>query len=442
MEIRFARAEDTGDIAGLWCEAFPGRRTAADRARMLETGGRYGGLETVLVARDGNGRLAGACKIYRMTQHLAGAALPMMGLAAVAVAPYARRQGLGATLCGAALDEARARGDVLSTLYPFRPSYYERLGWGLVGRLLRHRFRTDSLPAYAEAGDVRPARFPADAEAIVACYGRVARRSNGPLARDRRIWAYRLAGEELGVRPLDEEAAFEGRTGRNRFAVFDRGGVAGYAILRHAPARSPADGVIHVRELIAETEGAYRGLLGHLAAQRDQWPLGLHFARPEERFGDRLEDPRPPRYRASRSLYFPTATRVHGPMLRVLDARGALAARPLFPGGEPDPRTLVLVVDDPQMPANAGPWRVVTTAGGSAAPEVVEPLPAAAPTPDARLETDAPTFARILAGEIAPTAANRLGRARIEEGRAGGAAGEVLDRAFATAEAFWLLDEF
>lgn len=437
MDIRFARTEDVEEIALLWSEAFPGRRTLADRVRMLETGGRYGGLETVLVARDPDGRLAGACKAYRMTQYLAGAALPMMGLAAVAVAPYARRRGLGARLCTVALEEARARGDVLSTLYPFRPSYYERLGWGLVGRLLRHRVRTDALPRYEEAGDVRPARFPADAEAIAACYARVAARSNGPIARDRRIWAYRITGQELGVRPVEEDRAFEGGAGKNRVVVFDRGGIRGYAIVRQAPARSPEQGSLHVRELIAEGEGAYRGLIGHFAAQRDQWPLTLHYARPDELFADRLEDPRPPRYTASRSLYFPTGRVVQGPMLRILDAGAALASRPLFPGGTGREATLAVTASDPQLPANDGTWHLrVGGAAGAAAITVERLAPGAAAPSDARMETDSPTLARILAGEVTPSGAARMGRARVE-GR-----GELLDGAFAVREPFWLLDEF
>lgn len=429
MEIRFAVPDDIGDIAALWADAFPGKRTIADRVRMLETGGRYGGLETVLVTRDAAGRLAGACKIYRMTQVLAGAPMSMMGLAAVAVTPAARRQGIGAALCTAAIEEARARGDVLSTLYPFRPSYYERLGWGLVGHLLRYRFRTAHLPAYDEARHVRRARFPDDADAIAACYDRAARRANGPILRDRRIWAYRLTGEELGVRPVDEDAALaKAGEGKDRVVVCDEGGVTGYALLRMLPGPSPEAGRLHVRELVAESEAAYRALVGHLAAQRDRWPIGVHFARPDERFGDRLEDPRPPAYTPSRSLWFPTATRVEGPMLRLLDVRQVLAGRPF--GGEPGTRFTVAATDR-LVSANQGIFTVVTGRPGEASDVRSSGSPAGP-----RLETDLPTLARILAGDLAPTGAARLGRARLQ----GDA--RLLDRAFAVRQPFCLLDEF
>jgi predicted acetyltransferase len=475
--IRPATAADIEAVAQLWCQAFPGKRTVAERARMLESGGRYGGLETVLVARGGADQLLAACKIYRLTQHIAGIAMPMMGLAAVAVAPAARRQGLGARLCTRAMEAARERGDVISTLYPFRADYYERLGWGLVGELHEYRFRTHELPAYEEGRHVRTARGEGDAEAIAACYARVAARSNGPIARDARIWAYRLAGEELGVRwlapgtgavngpglaggpgparppgpasppgtagppgsawaPEPKGApALPGSSGRRRgrVVVYDRGGVTGYALLSRP--RQDAAGVttIQIREMIAESEEAYRGLLGYLVRNSQRWHVARHTARIEERLGDRLADPRPPAAPSARSLYFPTARVIRGPMLRILNVPGALRMRRYFdadhrPPG--DPVSVEVAVEDEQIEENRGPW-ILRLEGHTARVE-----PGADARADARIRTDAATLARILAGELSPSMAATLGRATTT--------GHVplLDRIFATRERYWLLDEF
>ncbi len=488
LAVRPARESDVHDVAALWLEAFPGNRSLEDRVRMLETGGRYGGLDTVLVARadrerdDARSDLAGACKIYRLDCHVAGVAMPTMGLAAVAVSPSHRRQGLGAHLCTHALRVAVARGDVLSALYPFRPDYYERLGWGLVGELLDHRFHTGALPAYPEANHVRIASDPADADAIAACYARVAARSNGPIRRDRRVWAYRLAGEELGVRPLDpDRSPWSAGTSRRLALLFDDDGVTGYALLRHDPAGARRPATLEVRELVAESERAYRGLLGHIAGQADRWPRGRHFARHEERFGDRLREPRPPGLPGARSLYFPVARVVRGPMLRVLDVPEALRLRTWFdagaeppgpdyaPGGAAEDAVFVISVDDGLLPDNRGPWTVRLRQEGGVGEEsggkggsagnagkdgvaegasgeggvenrgrpyraLVDRSPVSAP--DAALSTDPSTFARIFAGDISPGDAARLGWATLT----GDA--RLLDRAFATRERFWLLDEF
>jgi predicted acetyltransferase len=423
--VRPADRGDIQEVAALWCEAFPGRRTVAERARMLEMGGQYGGLETVLVARAADGSLSGACKIYRMTQRVTGVPMPMMGLAAVAVAPRARRRGLGARLCRHAMEAARTRGDLLSVLYPFRPDFYERLGWGLVGELHEYRFDAASLPRYDEARHVRPARDAADADAIATCYARVARRSNGPIERDRRIWGWRMAGEELGVREPVSEAGVASR--RSGIILFDRDGVTGYAFLRRRGDR------VDVREMVAESEESYRGLLGRIARQADRWALVRHAARIEERLGDRLTDPRPPGSGRARELYFPTARLIRGPMLRLLNVPGALPLRRYFDADPDRPRdeTIVdILLADQQMEANAGLWRLRVLDGAGRVED------SAGPPADVRLETDATTFARIFAGDLAPSDAARLGRATVA-GDCG-----VLDAVFATRERFWLLDEF
>lgn len=408
---------------------------------MLQSGGRYGGLETVLVVRNAAAALVAAAKLYRLEGHIAGAAFPLMGLAAVAVAPSHRRKGLGARLCTEALATAARRGDLLSALYPFHPAYYRKLGWGQVGELHDYRFHTSALPRYPEARHVRPAEGAADGQAIEASYSRVVAGSNGPITRDRRVWAYRLAAQEIGVKPIDDDAGWIPPVDpKLRVVVHDHGGVRGYALLRYVTRRDRAKQVLEVRELVAESESAYRGLLGYLAMQSDRWPAARHFARPEERFGDRLSDPRPPGHQNARSLYFPTARIVRGPMLRLVDVAGALARRPWFdaakgPGGSAPTGgagALRIAVRDAQLPSNSGSWVVRLNGPGPALAVDVDGEERC----EATVSTDASTLARVFAGDIAPTAAARLGAAEVRGDTA------LLDSAFATRERFWLLDEF
>jgi len=143
----------------------------------------------------------------------------------------------------------------------------------------------------------------------------------------------------------------------------------------------------------------------------------------------RLADPRPPDFHPSRALWFPTATALRGPMLRVLDVQAALDARKTWGAEPPREATLEIEVRDEQLPENRGPWHL--TIGEDGAQVRREGGRA-----QARLVTDAPTFAQIYAGELSPSAAAWLGRAEVS--------GEVhlLDRVFHIPEPFWLLDEF
>ncbi len=401
---------------------------------MLEAGGRYGGLDTVLVVEE-DARVIGACKLYRLTQHITGRPLAMMGLAAVAVDPAWRRRGVGAGLCAEAARTGRKRGDAISVLYPFRPDYYARLGWGLVGRLLDYRFSTDALPLYPESANVRLARSERDVRALTQSYARVVARSHGPIERDAGVWAYRLVGEELAVRALDADAVRRTLSDPSRLIlVHDRNGVDGYALLR-SRAVGAAHADLAVRELVTETEPALRGLLGWIASKAERWPNARYRARPEQMFEDRLREPRPPNHRSGSSLYFHTGRVTRGPMLRVLDAPRAFRARAWFDGVRTAPAGGVMDVEvsDVLIPENRGPWRIRFGDDGEAS---VAPTGADPGAASVTVKTDPSTLARLYAGDLDVTGAVRLGVCEAEGDLA------MADAAFSVRETFWLPDEF
>lgn len=408
MPLRAAIPADIQALAELWDQAFPGERTISERARQLELGIPYGGIESVWVLEDA-GRLVGTFKALRFREYIAAAPLAMLGLAAVAVATDARRRGLGRRLCQDAIRVGRERGDLVSALYPFRPDFYHALGWGLTGELHEFCFRADALPDAPARRHVRAATA-ADRAAIADCYARVAARSNGPIARAERAWDHHL--------------------GQTRACVYDDGRTRGYLLARYGRDRAPEARTLHIHELLAEDDVAYGGLLAWIACQRDQWPRVRYQARAAELLALRLRDPRPPGYRPARRLWFPTARVLRGPMIRVLDVAGALAARTRW--GERDHAlTLRIEVQDAEVPENRGPWILEIERTGAHVRRAQGTARA-----HAGLATDAATFAQIYAGELLPSAAARLGRAQIE------GAADAIDRAFRVHEPFWLLDEF
>jgi len=410
-ELVRASRRDIPRLAELWAHAFPGERTVEQRVRQLEAGGVYGGIDDawLLTRQD---RLAGALRLYRLTQYLHGTRLPMMGVAAVAVAPAARRQGLGADLCRQALRLGRARGDVVSVLYPFRPSFYQRLGWGLVGILDSFLFRPRDLPAPASFGRVRLAG-PADRVAVAEVYAQVASASHGLIERTSRIWEQHLAPEDRHLFMLERDER-----------------AAGYLLVRYGHSVTPTERALHIHELVAADDDAYRELLGWIALQADQWPLIRYDALPEERFDILLSDPRLPRFRSARTLWAPVAQRIRGPMLRVLDVPAALASRAGWPQVAPCSFTLRVV--DRELPENEGPWQVVfdgrqVGCGPAGERSKVD------------LELPAAEFAQLYVGELGVTEAVRLGRA---EAAVYGDRLATVDALFHTTRTLRLLDEF
>ena len=67
--------------------------------------------------------------IHPMTLNVRGTVMPMGGITAVATMPAGRRGGRIKALMGTALKQMRDDAQPVSTLYPFKESFYERLGY-------------------------------------------------------------------------------------------------------------------------------------------------------------------------------------------------------------------------------------------------------------------------------------------------------------------------
>jgi predicted acetyltransferase len=100
---------------------FPERQEWEKRIRTRRTTPYYAGFE-------GEKGVAILC-CPRFTQNLRGRSYRMVGFADVSTHPEARRKGYSRALIRHVFEQMRQEGDVLSSLYPFRESFYERLGY-------------------------------------------------------------------------------------------------------------------------------------------------------------------------------------------------------------------------------------------------------------------------------------------------------------------------
>lgn len=105
-----------------------GRSPAADvRERMQENQQFYAEHTTVVAEVDGVA-VADASAVP-MRQNVRGVIYRMAGIAGVATLPQARRRGYASALVTELLGMMRDNGYPVSTLYPFRPSFYGCLGF-------------------------------------------------------------------------------------------------------------------------------------------------------------------------------------------------------------------------------------------------------------------------------------------------------------------------
>ncbi len=410
---RPAKPDEISEVARLQAHSFPvAGRTLAWWQDILANGP-HGGLESLWVGEEA-GRLVAACQLLWLRQWIGGVAIPVMGLGAVAIAPTHRRRGLAGHFLTAGFDHARERGDVASALYPFRASFYERLGYGLAGEAHQYQVPPNLLPDDpAERMRVRLVDGPGDEAAMRAVYAAGAREQSGQIERSERNWRKAWGAEEQAA------VVYRGESGDPE----------GYCIVRYRADLPVTTRYLEVEERMWLTLGAQRGIYAWLSSLGDQWREIAYRAHPEEGFGDRIQEPRLPLLSApSWGLWFPSATLLRGPMFRLLDVPAALDMRTAAPGVE---LTLRLEVEDEQVEENRGPWRLRIESGRMHVER------GSGGAVDASLRIPVKTLSRIYVGAILPWQAFAGGLATVDRPETVTA----LDHAFAVPKP-WMFDRF
>lgn len=95
-------------------------------------------------AFEGDEGVAIAC-CPRLTQNVRGAILKMAGYAAISTDPKYRRKGYVRDLMRFCHERNREEGRVVSCLYPFRESFYERMGYVTFPQQWQAVFKADPL---------------------------------------------------------------------------------------------------------------------------------------------------------------------------------------------------------------------------------------------------------------------------------------------------------
>jgi predicted acetyltransferase len=325
-DIRAIPPEDYAAAQAVTREAFGGPADPVGDARW------FASLDHSypLGAYDG-GRVVSFARVKPYAQWFGGRAVPMGGVASVAVAATHQRRGLARATVAATLPVLREHGFAVSALFPATAPLYRGLGWELAGdhvwldvpgALLRGLGPVDGVT-------LRPATA-GDLPGVLAAYRRLARETNGMLER---------SGPFFDLRP-------ESMLAVDSFLVAEgAGGVEGYAIAERRNAGH--DVAVTAWDVVATTPAAERAVWFALGAGSSTArtvrakalpdPLALLLAEPEVRVHEHLRW-----------------------MLRLVDAPAAVAARG-WPAGL---RAQVdLDVADGQVAGNDGRWRLAVEDG-------------------------------------------------------------------------------
>lgn len=405
LRYRPARRTDVETLAELAYRAY--RVKSIEQRREFYTDHPRFGLRDVRVG-ELDGQIVASLVLYPLLAHVRGQRVPLAGIGSVAVSPEHRRRGVAEALLRATLREMRQRGDGLCGLYPFRGSFYRKLGWGTAEFVHQLAIEPGTLPDSDEARFVRRLMVP-DRPHVEALHERAAAQGHFALARRPEWWSQRLWGYP------GEWAVYEGRR---------RGQIEGYLHYEVDATNGPFKLALTVQELVAATPAAFRGLVGHLASLRDQVSEIQYAAPADGAWLALLRSAQNLRPGAEMSVLADSGNVAAGMMLRVVDVKSGLESLPVNPWARGE---VAFDVDDAVVAPNARAWRVRATEGRLA----VRPETARATGKVPRLRLAADALGPVVAGTLSPVRAAEAGLLESVEGGA-----EIVERWFMARPAF------
>jgi predicted acetyltransferase len=282
---------------------------------------RSAGHENIRVVQRGN-RIAGTMISLPCGQYFGGRAVPMAGIAAVAVAPEHRSSGAATEMLRRELQRLHETGCPLSALYPATVPVYRRAGYELAGASFELRLPAQAIDVRERGLTLRCATSD-DASGVARVYRDFAVHTNGNIERTPFFWS--------------RVHAWRGEPAQGYVVECD-GRIDGYVFYLKKPGR-PGCYTLQLTDIAARTAAAGRRILAFLADHRSQADEVFWSGSPADPLVLLLgEAPLKPRVRD----YW---------MLRLVDVRRALELRGYAPAARGE---LHLDVADDVLPQNAG----------------------------------------------------------------------------------------
>ncbi len=385
MIIRQATGSDSEVIAALLSKSFL-EDTSVIRVS-IENNPRYSLSDMYVVeSRSGGANLGivGCLRITPFEVYSRGVKMPMAGIAAVAVQPELRRQGIAEVLMEDALRKMYEMDYPISMLFPFKHQFYEKYGYAYVGNMMQYELASNNISNFQERSHVRP--FVKGDRNKVKKVLLEENQSHGSFTpiRNENFW-------DLVVFPKFKDAY-----------VYDDGELKGHVafeLYREAGTSNGSTGepVINIKEFVGLDAAVHRGFWGFIGALGEQ-VIRIKFLAPADYpLHLFLKEPREIGYRRLFFEYKSFSTLASGFMLRVINVPEALRRLRHSLDGRID---FVVKVNDGNLPQNSRTLNLHAHNGEIVVDETKQPV---------QFEADIKIFSQIYSGFLKPTDALRYG---------------------------------
>ncbi len=377
-------------MARVFADAYPGFKvtTEEDRARLAERA-LHLHEEEPTVQYHGlfrQGRLQGMMCFYDFSMNFLQARIPAGGIGQVAVALPHKKEHVAKEMMLYFLRHYRDRGTPLAALYPFRPDFYRRMGFGYGTKMNQYKVRPSALPRGPSKAQVRYLS-EADRKALVACYQRYVANTHGMMEKSERE-VKRLFAPQHRILGYEQD-----------------GDIQGYLVFTFEQGETFLLNDIQIKEFIYENLQALSELLTFLHTQDDQI-RHIIVNTQDEYFHYLLVDPRNDSQHLIPDVYHETNAQGVGLMYRVLDAPRLFdLLRERDFGGQTC--TLELEIADSFLPENAGSLLLSFEDG--------RVRQVRGRTPDVHVRLDIAEFSSLLTGSVDFCSLVRYGLAEIRQ---------------------------
>ncbi len=336
-----------------------------------------------VIVAEYEGEIIGTVTIIPVQMWLSGVPINTGAVAAMAVLPEFRRRGIAAKLMEFGTVRMFAEGRALSVLFPYSHKYYRQFGYGTIGDVHAYRISPNNLMVFSEGHKVRPFT-PEDLPMMRVMYKGQMTWHNGWFTRSNNWWN-KIIESWPNIMVFDNEGMIEGY-----YAYEIRQGRRG-------------EQELHIKELFAAEDAAYRGLIGYLAAQNEA-DVVEYLAPPDTPLRHSLRQPRADNAENRGWIFNDLCHITPGVMGRIINLPAALTAR-FYTRQMQGER--VIKVTDPLIPTNEEALLFRLIDGRAETRPVDDRKP--------QVETDIAALTQILCGYLSPFDARRLGRLRADE---------------------------
>lgn len=333
--------------------------------------------------------MIGAMRLYDFQMKLRGPRTLVGGVGGVAVDLTRKKEKVARDMIRFFLEYYRQQGACLTALYPFRPDFYRRMGFGYGGKLDQYYLKPVALPGNGEKSWVSLLTAVSQPD-LAACYDRFITRSNGLMERPSFTWEGIFNAPGVKVAGYQQDGRLQG------YLIF---------LLQPKSEHNFLQQDLMVRELVYETPAALRGLLAFLRSQADQVDrIALQTQDPDLYF--LFDDPRDDSNRMLPSVWHQANVQGVGIMYRVINVPRLFAVLADHPFNGSSGR-FCLELSDNFLPENAGRYGVVVENGR---------LHLTTPSPnDPTLSLNVADFSALITGAIGLRSLVQYGQATLSD---------------------------